>query len=103
MKTNSDKKRTSSLGPCGMYYDLALLTFYTPYWRKVARLLGNIRRMNHIDFNGTSYQRMTTYARRAFKDTKLPRLVKFYLREGIKCEFKFDIAWKDNPVYAKKS
>lgn len=98
MKSNSDKKRPSSLGPHEMYGDLALLTFYTPYWRKVARLLGNIRRRNHVDFKGTAYQNMTNYARRAYKDTKLPRLVKVYLRAGIKCEFKFDVAGKDETL-----
>lgn len=95
MKTPSDKKRPSSIGPCGMYHELAMLTFYTSYWRKVARMLGNIRQRNHIDFKGSAYQNMVRYARKAYKDTKLPHLVKVYLREGIRCEFKFDIEGKD--------
>jgi len=95
MKTKSDNKLLSSIGPWEIYHKLALLTFYTPYWRKVARLLGNIRRRNHIDFKGSAYQNMTRYARRAYKDTKLPLLVKDTLRNCITIEFKFDVEGKD--------
>ena len=91
MKTTSDKKRPSSIGPCAMYHDLAMLTFYTPYWRKISRMLNQMRRINHPDFSGSCYNRMVRYARQAYKDTKLPRLVKVYLREGIRCEFKFNV------------
>jgi len=101
MKDRNDRyerKLFTSIGPWEIYYKLALLTFYTPYWRKVARLLGNIRRMNHLDFTGVCYNRMISYARRSYKDTKLPRLVKVYLREGIRCEFKFDVEGKDETL-----
>jgi len=91
MKTKSDKKLFTSIGPWEIYYKLAMLTFYTPYWRKVARMLNTMRRMNHCDFSGDSYNRMVRYARSSYKDTQLPDLVKEALRSCIDVEFKFDI------------
>jgi hypothetical protein len=93
-----ERKLFTSIGPWEIYHKLALLTFYTPYWRKVARMLGNIRRMNHIDFKGTAYQNMTKYARRAYRDTKLPLLVKDTLRICIMNELMFDIEGKDETL-----
>ena len=91
MKTKSDKKLLVSIGPWETYHKLALLTYYTPYWRKISRMLNRLRRMNHMDFTGVCYTRMTRYAQQSYKDTKLPNFVKETLRQCILTELKFDI------------
>ena len=84
----NDRKLLTSMGPWNIYMKLSLLTFYTPYWRKICRMLCRMRRMNHVDFKGDCHQRMERYARAAYKDTKLPLLVKWTLAGCIEEEFK---------------
>lgn len=92
MRTRIDNKSFNAIGPVHLYYKVALLTYYRPdLWRKVAKLLCNLRRMNRLDFTGDCFNRMTKYAHRAWKDTKLPSMVRIALRDCIMEEFKFDI------------
>jgi len=79
------------MGPWHIYRNLSLLTFYTPYWRKVCRMLCQMRRMNRWDFHGEGLQRCIKYARQSFKDTRLPFMVKWILRDCIRNEFKFEV------------
>ena len=87
MRTKNDRKLFTSMGPWHIYMKLSLLTFYTPYWRKICRMLSNLRSMNHMDFKGDCHRRMEKYARQAYKDTKLPDLVKWTLAGCIEEEF----------------
>lgn len=81
------------MGPRHIYMKLALLTFYTPYWRKCCRMLCKMRSMNHVDFSGRSRDRLMAYAKRAYKDTKMPEQLKWVLAGCIQTEFKFDVRW----------
>jgi len=47
--------------------------------------------MNHLDFKGASHLRMERYAKQAYRDTKLPGLVRAFLRDCIENEFKIDV------------
>ena len=92
MKDPTDRKLFSSMGPWHIYMKLSLLCFYRPtYWRKVCRMLNNLRRMNHNDFKDVSRGRMIKYGRAAYRDTKLPRLIKWTLADCIRAEFELDV------------
>ena len=86
-----ERKLFESMGPWNIYMKLALLTFYTPYWRKVCRMLCKMRTWDRVDFRGECHNRMIKYALAAYKDTKLPDLVKYTLRGCVQEEFKFEI------------
>jgi hypothetical protein len=91
MRTNCDRKTFDSIGPWERYQKIALMCFYRPdYWRKIARFLSKLRRMNHCDFKGDSRRRMFKYAQSAMKDTKLPDLLKYALIQAVIDEFNFD-------------
>ena len=92
-----ERKLYTSMGPDHIYLRLALLTFYTPYWRKICRMLSQMRRMDHVDFKGDCHVRMTKYARAAYRDTRLPPFVKWVLRNCILTEFKIEV----DPSYGK--
>jgi hypothetical protein len=82
-----DRKLFNSIGPHERYREVALLCFYHPvYWRKVSRMLNNLRRKNH-PFDASNHLRLTQYANSAFKDTKLPDVLRFALRHAIEEEF----------------
>jgi len=91
MRTQSDRKTFDSIGPWERYHKIALLCFYRPdLWRKVARFLSKLRRMNRIDFKGECRHRAFKYAQEAMRDTKLPEMLKFALIQAIIDEFNFD-------------
>ena len=92
MRTRIGNKTFESIGPWPLYYKVSLMIYYRPdLHRKVANLLCQMRRMNHCDFKGDSFDRMTRYAHQAWKDTKFPSLLRIALRDCIMAEFKFDI------------
>lgn len=86
-----NRKLYTSMGSYDIYRNLSLLTFYTPYWRKICRMLSNMRSMDHVDFKGDCRARMMKYARAAYRDTKLPEFVKWLLRDCIRVEFGFEV------------
>ena len=90
MKDRNERKLFTSMGPWHIYMKLSLLTFYTPYWRKICRMLCQMRRMNRIDFKGECRRRTFKYAQAAMRDTKLPDMLKFALSQAIIDEFNFD-------------
>jgi hypothetical protein len=86
-----DRKLYISMGPFKIYRNLALLTFYTPYWRKICRMLSTMRRMRRFNFKDDPDRYLIEYAVRSYWDTKLPPFVKILLRDCIWLEFKIDV------------
>lgn len=78
------------------YYQSLIASVYNNnnLWRKVANILGNIRRdlrdWPHID-KTNQRREAEKYAKKSLTDTKLPDNVKQYLKDGINAEFNFNI------------
>ena len=80
-----------SIGPDESCRELALLVLYCPFlWRKVARFLNKLRRINRTDFTGENYRRAVEYSMRAMGDTKFPSVVEIMIRNAVEKEFGFD-------------
>lgn len=91
LRTQRDRRAFDSIGPWEQYRNIALMCYYRPdLWRKVARFLSKLRRMNRVDFKGDCRKRAFEYAQNAMRDTKLPDLLKFSLSQAIIEEFNFD-------------
>ncbi len=83
-----DRKLFVSMGPMETYETLATLTYYTPYWRKICRMLCNLRCMDHSTFDNNCHERMAKYAQQSFDNMKLPEQVKNILWGCLTWEFK---------------
>ena len=78
-----------SIGPLHIYRELAMLTYYTPYWRKVARMLSTVRRL-HRPLSKPGEDRWFDYIQSAFKDTRLPDRIRIELASCLSKEFEIN-------------
>ena len=80
-----------SIGPWPTYEKIEVALCHSPnLWRKVARMMSKLRRIDRVDFKGESRRRARVYAHSAFRDTRLPLYVKEMLQTAIIEEFNFD-------------